>query len=62
MNTAQVIHMLFVAADSLDQTVDELPSIADDARITLSGLARALQLAAEKLKAEEAEREARLVA
>ena len=61
MNTPELIHALLVAADSFDATVDELPSIADDARITLSGLARALQLAAEKLKAEEADRERKLV-
>ena len=55
------IHFALAFADALDATTDEMPSIADDARITLSALARACQLTAERLKAEEADRERKLM-
>ena len=56
------IHFALTLADGLDAACDEMPEPAcTDARITLSGLARALQLAAEKLKAEEADRERKLM-
>jgi hypothetical protein len=59
MNTAQLCHALFVAADKLDEVTMELPNIAEPQAIMLTALARAAQLTAETLKAEEAARERR---
>jgi hypothetical protein len=57
-----IIHALFVASDQLDAVVDEMPEgPCEQARITLSALARAAQLTAEQLKAEEADRERKLM-
>lgn len=59
---APIVHALFVAADKLDEVVDEMPqSVCTDQRVTLSALARACQLTAEQLKAEEAQRERKVV-
>jgi hypothetical protein len=61
IDTAPFIHALFVAADNLDKTVDEMPQEpCKDARIILSALARAAQLTATQLQAEARERENRL--
>lgn len=57
-----LIHFALTLADGLDAACDEMPEPAcTDARITLSGFARGLQIAAEKLKGEEAERERRMM-
>jgi hypothetical protein len=62
MNTAQVINLLFVLADSCDAAVREMPStVCDEQRLTLTGLARAFQLTGDRLKREAAERERKLI-
>ena len=61
MSHAALIHALFVAGDQLDRVVDELPSVAEQSAITISALARACQLTAERLKSEEQERERKLM-
>lgn len=56
------IHFALTLSDALDATTDELPEpLCQDQRLMLAALARALQLAAEKLKLEELERERKLV-
>lgn len=62
MSLAPLVHALFVLGDQLDRTCDEMPEpICKDQRVTLSALARACQLTAEQLKAEEAQRERKVV-
>lgn len=57
MTTAPIIHALLVAADQLELVSDELPSVAEPQAILLTALALAAVLTAEKLKAEEADKE-----
>lgn len=60
---APVTHLCFVLADALDSVVDEMPSsVCSEQRLTLTGLARAFEIAGERLKSEEAERERKLEA
>jgi hypothetical protein len=61
MNTAELVHACFVMADSCDAVCDELPSVAEQQRLTLSALSRAFQLTGDRLKREAAEREAKLM-
>jgi hypothetical protein len=61
MSLAQIVHALLVAADQLVSVSDELPSVAEPQAILLVALARAAQLTAEQLKAEEAARERKLM-
>lgn len=58
---AAIIHALLVAGDKLELVTLEMPEVAEPQALLLTALARAAQLTAEHLKAEETARERRLM-
>jgi hypothetical protein len=61
MSLAQIVHALLVAADKMELVSMEMPACCEPQATLLVALARAAQLTAEQLKAEEADRERKLM-